>query len=669
MSKRIFTIGLSRVHTQIKIAALLVALSICALPALAKEIPLEHFAKHGDYLELKISPDGKHMAGRIRLENSVLLYVLDTNSLEVVGGVKPPKGSEIHSVTWVNNDRLVYEFAQKFARLYDEPVATGELFGVNVDGSKSVQLYGFRASNKETGRRLFTKESSNASQQIVSLLEDDPDNILIAEYPWTKKSIPVLSKLNVYNGIKKKIERVPFPQANILSDKKGNVRFVSWFDEDNKVNAASRASAKAEWEKLTLSASSNNSGHPVQINDAGTKVYWRAKLGTEKLESLLEQDLITGEFKTLFTNEVADLSHWESDLDSHEPVVGVFYPDTAAFQYTNTASDMVVAHKQLERAFKGQDIFITSHTKDGNKMLVNVASDINPGEFYLFDRTSKQVDFIWANRSWIDPRDMTPTQNITIKARDGVDIRGLLTVPDSSESTPLVVIPHGGPHGVRDHWEFNPEVQFLANRGYSVLQVNFRGSGGYGEQFEEMGYQNWGTTMIDDIIDATQSAISSHSIDKDKVCIYGASYGAYAAMMAAAKAPSLYQCAVGSIGVYDLTLMYSDGDIPSYWGGEAYLKKVLGEDEAMLKANSPTSRAKDITANVMLIHGTADRRAPIKHAIKMRSALKSAGNEPEWVKYGDTGHGVWDEEKRLDLYAKLLGFFDQHLNIDRASEQ
>lgn len=631
------------------------------------QLPLDHFIKHGDYLDLKLSPDGEHLAGRLRKDGTVLLFVMDTHTQEIVGGVKPPANSEIHTVTWANNKRLVFEFAQRFSYIFDQPVATGELFGVDIDGSNADLLYGFRAGDNETGRRLHTKSDIRASQEIISLLEHDDDHILIAEYPWVAKPIPTVSRLNIYTGRKKKVERIPFPNANILADKHGNIRFVSWYDKANKLHAASRQSAKSEWSEISIDQSANQTGTPVQINDAATKVYWRVDLGSAELASLQELDLETGVFTTLFSSDQVDLEFWESDLVTNEPAVGVFYTHTTKYQYADTESSLRKVHQQLAKAFTGQNIFITSHTADGQKLLLRVTSDVNPGEFYIFDQQTKKVDFLWANLSWIDPRQMAPMQNISFTARDGQQIDGLLTLPvtnKKAERPPLIVIPHGGPHGVRDHWNFDQEVQLLANRGYAVLQVNFRGSGGYGKAFEKLGYRQWGGAMIEDIIDATKWVIESAPVSKDQVCIYGASYGGYAAMMAASKAPSLYRCAVGYVGVYDLNIMYSDGDIPRFWGGEAYLEKVLGRNEQQLNDYSPTRHVDKITAELMIIHGTEDRRAPIKHANYLRQALKAVDKDFTWLKYGDSGHGVWDIDKRRDLYSKLLKFLADNLRSD-----
>ena len=464
-------------------------------------------------------------------------------------------------------------------------------------------------------------------------------------------------------GAKSKVERIPFPRANVIADKKGNIHYVSWRDIDGNVHAASRETRKDEWEEISIPRDLGREAQPVQINRAGNKVYWRADRGEQELGALVEHDLATNSFTPLFESDQVDLSFWESDEFTEEPAVGVFYPGETQYQYSSMDNEMVTAHKMLARAFKGQDIFITSSTKDGQLILLNVSSDVNPGEFYLFDRQSKKVDFMWANLSWIDPRQMANTRQIKFDARDGQQIHALLTLPvrGAIEKPPLIVIPHGGPHGIRDHWEFDQEVQLLANRGYAVLQPNFRGSAGFGEKFERLGYRKWGGVMVDDVIDATRWVVDQGLADGNQMCIYGASYGGYSAMMSAVKAPELFNCVVGYVGVYDLNIMYSDGDIPRAWGGVNYLERMLGRDENKLADASPTSHADKIKAKVFLIHGKEDRRAPIKHAITMRKALKKAGNEPEWNVYGDTGHGVWDIEKRTHMYTRLLAFFEANI--------
>jgi dipeptidyl aminopeptidase/acylaminoacyl peptidase len=223
------------------------------------------------------------------------------------------------------------------------------------------------------------------------------------------------------------------------------------------------------------------------------------------------------------------------------------------------------------------------------------------------------------------------------------------------------VFPHGGPHGVRDWWEFDPEVQLLASRGYAVLQVNFRGSGGYGMAFESAGHGEWGAKMLDDIADATRWAVEQKVAPADRICIYGASYGGFAALMGAAREPDLYRCAIGQAGVYDLQLMWESGDIPDMRGGRDYLERVLGTDAARLRAQSPVYNAQNIKAPVLLIHGKADERADYEQARRMKEALEQSQKKFEWLALGREGHGVYDEQTRREVYERILQFLDANL--------
>jgi dipeptidyl aminopeptidase/acylaminoacyl peptidase len=256
---------------------------------------------------------------------------------------------------------------------------------------------------------------------------------------------------------------------------------------------------------------------------------------------------------------------------------------------------------------------------------------------------------------------MRPKEPFTLKARDGVELHGYITRPSGEGPHALVVLPHGGPHGFRDYWDYDWEVQLLANRGYAVLQVNFRGSGGYGEAFQSRGYTEWGARMQDDVTDATRWAIDQKIAQPDRICIYGASYGGYAALQGAVREPALYRCAIGYAGVYDLELMRSSGDIPRSRIGRALLQRALGNDLERLRAQSPANHADKIQVPVLLIHGKEDRRADFEQAKRMKAGLDKNGKRFEWMALGREGHGVYDEETRSEVYGRIVGFLDQHL--------
>ncbi len=225
---------------------------------------------------------------------------------------------------------------------------------------------------------------------------------------------------------------------------------------------------------------------------------------------------------------------------------------------------------------------------------------------------------------------------------------------------------HGGPYEIRDRWGFDPYVQAMATRGYGVLQVNFRGSGGYGDAFVKAGIREWGAKMQDDVTDATRWAIEQGLADPQRLCIFGGSYGGYAALEGSVTEPDLYKCAIGYVGVYDLPTMYAHGDIPRTRFGKNYLKMALGEDKKELLERSPAEHAEKIKANVMLVVGGADDRVPDDHAKKMRSALGAQGKEPEWLYDRSEGHGFYAEEHVAELFKRLIAFLDRNIGPNAA---
>lgn len=323
-------------------------------------------------------------------------------------------------------------------------------------------------------------------------------------------------------------------------------------------------------------------------------------------------------------------------------------------------------YRSLEAAVGGEPVFITSASKDGRLQLVRTWSGSNPGDFFLYDTVAKKLEHLISRSEWIDPEKMASVEPFSFAARDGVQVHGYLTRPKGvTQASSMVVMPHGGPFGIYDTWDYDRDAQMLAAAGYAVLQVNFRGSGNYGRAFQQAGARQWGGTMQDDVTDATRWAITQGHANAQKVCIYGASYGAYAALMGVAKEPTLYRCAAGYVGIYDLPIMYTAGDIQENKSGEMYLREWLG-DRASLTAISPVNLADRIKVPVFLAAGGKDERAPMQHSQRMEAALKKAGGSVESLYYPTEGHGFYTEPHQREYYSKLLAFLAQSLGGETA---
>jgi dipeptidyl aminopeptidase/acylaminoacyl peptidase len=258
---------------------------------------------------------------------------------------------------------------------------------------------------------------------------------------------------------------------------------------------------------------------------------------------------------------------------------------------------------------------------------------------------------------------MAERRPIQYRARDGMTIEGFLTVPAHPAGTrlPLIVMPHGGPHFVRDNWYFDSDAQFLASRGYAVLQPNFRGSSGRGDKFKHAGYRQWGAAMMDDIVDGVKWAGSQPDVDMSRVCTFGGSFGGYAALMLTVREPAMFKCAVGFAGVYDLARIYDEKRVHGHEAAEAFYRKTIGEDKGELARFSPARQADKIKVPVLLIHGEKDEVAPIEQFDVMNEALTKAGHPPETMRVAKESHGFFDEDNQAAMLQRLETFFAKYL--------
>lgn len=643
----------------------------------AEQLPLEYFTKHNDYYEVQISPDGEFFAVRARQDGQIILAFIDRKSMKVTGGAKPLNDGDIISMRWVNDERLVYTLSRDFG-FHDAPLGTGELYAVNRDGSRHELIFG-QGVNANSGSKIKSKKATFGDHVITDILRDDKKNILITVYPWkivgayaypNPDALPEVIRLDVYRGHQRSVGHLHIPASRALTDNEGELRFNIGVSKDGDIEIYSRSPKQSEWQPFEMDVGLDGDIIPIAYNQEESSLYVVAQQGENQTDAILRINVENGTKETLFHDPLFDYRSRFSDPKTDIPVYVRSQKGRTEYNYLgapNTA--LAKTHRTLVNAFKGQAVTITSVTDDGSELVVFVSSDTNPGEYYLFNTETNKASFIMAGRSWVDPRKMQAMQPISFDTEDGETIHGYLTKPAQKEGPyPTIVLPHGGPHGIRDVWGFDSEAQLFAHHGYAVLQVNYRGSGGYGQRFQDIGYGEWGGKMQDDITAATHWAIKQNIADADRICIYGASYGGYAALMGAVREPELYRCAVGTAGVYDLPLMFDKGDILLIRSGEAYLKEVLGDDREKLTQRSPYHQANKIQSPILLVHGGEDQRVPIEHAKRMKEALEKAGKSVKWKEYSKEGHGIWDEENRLDYYSSLLAFFAKHTTTKNKAE-
>jgi dipeptidyl aminopeptidase/acylaminoacyl peptidase len=453
----------------------------------------------------------------------------------------------------------------------------------------------------------------------------------------------------------------PLGGARLLLDFDDNVRFAYGENERRKEAVSWKPEPGGAWTSFEIEGFRDETVTPWRLSTDNRSVFLTGTREGESVEALYRLDLQTKALEKVHAFEDAGIDLLITDFADRE-IVGVSGYAARPNDYWLVKDNPAArTYQALQRAFPQNRVNVTSTSEDGRQAIVFVDSDINPGDYYLFDTTTLRAEFLRAGRIWIEPKQMRPKEPFALTARDGLALHGYVTRPAGDGPHPMVVLPHGGPHGVRDGWEFDSEVQLLANRGYAVLQVNFRGSGGYGMDFESAGYREWGGKMQDDLTDATRWAIEQKIAPADRICIYGVSYGGYAALMSASREPDLYRCAIGYAGVYDLEYVLESGDIPDSRSGRAYLERVLGSDVARLRTQSPVYNAQNIKAPVLLIHGKVDGRADYEHAKRMRAALEKNQKKVEWLALEGEGHGAYDEATRRQVYERILQFLDTNL--------
>lgn len=320
----------------------------------------------------------------------------------------------------------------------------------------------------------------------------------------------------------------------------------------------------------------------------------------------------------------------------------------------------------LEAFFPNHEVAVTNMDDDERRVIVRVYGDRTRGSTYLFDRESNSLTKLADHSPWLKEAEMAPMTPIQYTSRDGLTIHGYLTLPLGavSRDLPVVVIPHGGP-SARDVWGFDSEAQFLANRGAAVLQVNFRGSTGYGKRFWQAGFKQWGRAMQDDVTDGVEWLVKQGVADPKRLAIYGASYGGYAALAGATFTPDLYACAVSYVGPSNIfTLLES---IPPYW--EPYREMEYEEighpekDKELLEAISPVFHADRIRIPLFVAQGANDPRVKKAESDQIVEAVRKAGKDVVYMVKDNEGHGFRNEENRFDFYREMGDFLRKHLNL------
>lgn len=618
-------------------------------------VPVEDFAKHSEISDIALSPTGDYVALAVPTQNGtetqLQIIKLDANGATQV--LRFGKMNHVTDLIWTADDRITVARA-RMEPLKAAPYSLGELISSDISGKDQETLFAYLPDDGSIrGRRKDT-----GFAWVAKVLDNEPGKALVGYRCWDCGPEPdsVIFKVDTASGERQEVERVD-KTADFIFDRNGVARVMSALDDNDEPELSYRPSPTSPWQPLPQALAGYSLSHGVF--DADNNTLYAVVSDKGEPGRLYRIDVSSGTRTQIAGRDDVEVAYTVRAGRNGVPFAVVYNASKPSVQYLDPKSEWAKLHAGLMQQFKGQMVNLLDFTRDSGTVLFSTYSDRSPTAYYLVDRKASRITLVAETRPWIKPEQMSPTTPVEFKSRHGETIYGFYTASGTGPK-PMVVLPHGGPHGPYDIWGYNADVQFLASRGYSVLQVNFRGSGGRGKAFERLGYRQWGGKMMDDIADGVHWAIEHKLADPNRVCSFGASYGGYASLMQQVRYPELYKCAIGYVGVYDLRTMYTAGDIKSSKSGRRYLERVLGSDEKELDAQSPARLIGKIKAPVFLVQGRDDFRVPMEQFNALEKAFKGAGIHVETQVVDGEGHGFYDPKNRAELYRRMEAFLGAH---------
>jgi dipeptidyl aminopeptidase/acylaminoacyl peptidase len=601
------------------------------------------------------APNGERFAAVQEIDGRMNLVVVDPK-LRKSTRVTSFTSVDVSTYRWISDKRLVFSVYDAKKGLTEQ--RGGGLFALNADGSEAKEL-------SPTGADCQARGQICRQTRYFQRIAGQDDDILVLAND-RDLSTEDLYRMNTRTGRKTLLTTDNPGKVSLWVVDNALVPRAAWSSDADKLEESFwyRESADAKWRKLASFKAFERNFRPVAFDANGTLMV-ASNVNSDRYV-LHALDLRTGKpGEVLVDHPLADVDGDVVRRLRDGVVLGVrIDADKPEMVWFDEASAKVQA--QIDVSLPGRSNQLTP--LDGGRILVLSSSDRDDATYYLFDPVKRTLEEMLRPMDWLKPEAMSGVTALRYKARDGLEIPAYLTLPAGREAKglPLVAWIHGGPQQ-RDYWSFDPETQFLASRGYAVLQPNFRGSTGFGRKHMTAGYRQWGQAMQDDITDGIRHLVEQGIVDPKRVCIGGASYGGYATLMGLVKDPAVYRCGLAIVAVSDLIWMhdlaYSDFQSAKPDAADSFLSLTMGDakaDRAMLEAVSPRRHAAKVQAPVFFAHGADDRRVPIRHAEGMRDGLKAAGKTYEWLTFSGEGHGIQKPEHRLEYFRRMEAFLRQH---------
>ena len=598
-------------------------------------IPMEDFFRNPEKSSFQISPNGEHIAYMKPWKTRMNVHVVNVKSNNETR-LTSSEERGVYGFGWLGNDRIGYVKD-------DGGNENMHFYAVNIDGSNEIDLTPY----------------DNVQARIIDDLENDPNHVIIG----LNKRNPQIHdpfRVNINTGESEMIAENPGNISSWVTDHDGRLRMATTSDGVN-TSLLYRDTEKDDFKPI-LTTDFKVNVSPLFFTFDNKNVYVASNRDRDKT-AIYEFDISKAkEQELIFEHDEVDVS-------------GLMYSKKrkvlTGVNFTVSKGDKVFfddwrrdIQNKLESQLLGYEVGITSFSKDETKAVVVSYSDKSRGTYYYYDVENDKLTELAKISPWLEEEHMAEMKPVKYKSRDGFTIHGYLTLPVGSDgkNLPVVVNPHGGPWA-RDTWGYRSEIQFLANRGFAVFQMNFRGSTGYGREFWEISFKQWGKSMQDDITDGVNWLIDEGIADSERIAIYGASYGGYATLAGLAFTPDLYACGVDYVGVSSLfTFMES---MPPYW--ELYrsmMYEMVGhpeKDKELLASSSPLLHVDKIKVPLFIAQGANDPRVVKSESDQIVEALKSEGIEVPYMVKEDEGHGFYNQENQFDFYREMEKFLKKHI--------
>jgi len=651
-------------HVLRRVALAAACLFVAAAALAAEGPPVATFFAGPRTGGMAISPDGTHIASLQVVDGHMNVVVMDL-ATRTSRPMPSTRTRDAVSVWWINDHRLLLESGTLGGRQKD--VRGGGLYAVDIDGSNPRQLGSGLGETMERSKLGLVRPIA-----LVRMLPGGGDDFIAQEFLIGHRGTEpgALVRIDSRNGNRSYLSDDKPDKGDLEAwtvDRNGVGRTLTVSSEGS-VRVWYRAADRAPWEKIgEYAVLSADKWAPVAVAADGKTLLAISWAGRDKAAIRRYDPAAHAMGEIVAEHPQVDLT--DVVFSSDGEAIGVRYEaDRAGFIWFD--AERTALQHEIDKALP-DTVNSMAGSRDLRRFVVTSTSDVQPGAFYLFDRDARKLEWLADSSPWIDPGQMSPMQPVRYAARDGLEIPAYLTLPRGStgKDQPMVVLVHGGPWVEGARWYYNPEVQFLASRGYAVLQPNYRGTTRYGWKHFSSSFMQWGLAMQDDITDGVKWAIARGYADPGRICIYGASYGGYAALMGLAKTPELYKCAIDYVGITDLKLFVSgassDLAYSPFMRYEA--RAMIGDperDAARLKATSPVELAGEIKAPVFLAYGSADRRVIPEHGTRMKAALEAAGRKPLWMNAAGEGHGYRTMENDVKFYEAMEQFLAGNIGPD-----